>query len=109
MPASPAPSQVFLAAGLIVAVFLFFVFPRAIKVLGLTTYQRLGCLAGIPAFLIVPNARSLSWNNTGVFMVSVACTVLIYCCQAMVRDLDNGLISKFVRGVGRRSPDRNKV
>ena len=77
-------APVFLAAGLIVAAMLFFVFPRAIKVLGVTTYQRLGCLVGIPAFIAIPNARSLSRNDTGVFWVSVACTVLIYCCQAMV-------------------------
>ncbi|CAM9962781.1 unnamed protein product, partial [Laminaria digitata] len=76
--------KVFLAAGLIVAALLFCVFPRAIKVLGVTYYQRLGCLVGIPAFIAIPNARALSWNDNGVFLVSVSCTVLIYCCQAMV-------------------------
>ncbi|CAM9812117.1 unnamed protein product [Laminaria digitata] len=76
--------KVFLVAGLIVATLLFAVFPCAIKALGMTTWQRTGCLVGIPAFIAIPNARLLSWNDSGLFAVSAACIALIYCCQAMV-------------------------
>lgn len=75
----------FLAAGLIAAVLQLVVFPRVIKVLGITVWQRTGCLLAIAAFIAVPLSKGLSWNNTGsLFLVSVANTAFVYCSMAMV-------------------------
>ncbi|CAM9609748.1 unnamed protein product, partial [Laminaria digitata] len=76
--------KVFLAAGLIVAMLQFFVFPGVVKVLGISIWQRIGCLMGIPAFLAASSAESLSWNDISLEVVSVASTACIYCCNAMV-------------------------
>lgn len=93
-PLFPSHLQVFLSAGLIVAMLQFFVFPGVVKVLGITIWQRIGCLVGIPAFLVASGAQSLSWNNISLFVVSVASTALIYCCNAMVRALSSHYIFK---------------
>lgn len=83
------PSQVFLVGGLIVAALLFAVFPSAIRVLGVRTWQRAGCLVGIVAFIATPNAKLISRNDSGLFAVLAGCIALIYCCQAMVRQISS--------------------
>ncbi|CAM9485595.1 unnamed protein product, partial [Laminaria digitata] len=76
--------KVFLSAGLIGAVSQLAMFPRVVKILGITNWQRIGCLLAVPAFIVVPCSKALSWNDRSLFLVSVASTALVYCCMAMV-------------------------
>ncbi|CAM9510449.1 unnamed protein product, partial [Pylaiella littoralis] len=68
--------KVFGATGVTLVVFQLFVYPRVIRRVGVVTWQRAGGLLGVPFFVAVPYARSLSWNERSLFVVSVANNVL---------------------------------
>lgn len=91
--------QVFLGAGLIVAMLQLLLFPGVVKMLGITIWQRIGCLVGVPTFLAASSAESLSWNGMNFFVVSVASTALIYCCNAMARALPSHLHTRVIASV----------
>ena len=76
-------------SGVIVAVLQLVVFPKLVKVIGITIWQRVGCLMCIPSFVAIPNAKRLSWNDGSLFMVSVVTTTLVYCFLAMVRPVES--------------------
>lgn len=68
-----------------VAVLQLGVLPALMKVVGLTRLQRIGGALAVLAFTSVPFAAVLSWNDSSLYVVSVASTFLIYCSMAMVR------------------------
>lgn len=81
------PCQVFLTTGVIVGVVQLVVFPRAIKVFNITTWQRVGCVMAVPAFFAVPYTKDVSWNERSLFVLSVASMTLVYCFMSMVSQL----------------------
>lgn len=85
--------QVFFCAGLIAAVLQLVVFPRVIKVLGVTVWQRTGCLLAISAFLAVPCSEVLSWDDNSLFLISVVNTAFVYCSMAMVKANNHSIAS----------------
>ncbi|CAN0329539.1 unnamed protein product [Pylaiella littoralis] len=64
--------QVLVVTGFLVAGFTLILSPLGIKALGLTTWQRTGCLLSMPARLAIPAVKALSWNYPSLFAVSVA-------------------------------------
>lgn len=64
--------QVLVVTGFLVAGFTLILSPFGIKALGLTTWQRTGCLLSMPARLAIPAVKALSWNYPSLFAVSVA-------------------------------------
>lgn len=83
-PSSSTLWQVFLVSGVIVGVLQLVVFPKIVKVVGITIWQRIGCLMCIPSFVAIPNAKAISWNYSSLFTVSVVITTLVYSFQGMV-------------------------
>lgn len=71
--------------GVVMAPLQLFVFPLVIKIVGAVRWMKMGCLVGVAAFLVTPNASSLSGGDTRLFMVSVASTTTVNCCLAAVR------------------------
>eukprot|EP00752_Nemacystus_decipiens_P004783 g4354.t1 len=59
--------KVFVASGLVLALCLLILFPPLIKLLGMTAWQRLGWLVSIPCFIVIPAAKTLSWNYPSLF------------------------------------------
>lgn len=79
-------------------VFQLFVYPRVIRRVGVVTWQRAGGLLGVPFFVAVPYARSLSWNERSLFVVSVANNVLAVFSIGSVRrqSIKSGLLPLFL-------------
>ncbi|CAM9177422.1 unnamed protein product [Scytosiphon promiscuus] len=71
--------KVLVATGVMMAAFQLVLFPPLIKMLGIMTWQRLGCGVGIAAFLAVPGASILSWNHSSLVALSVAVNTLANC------------------------------
>eukprot|EP00903_Cladosiphon_okamuranus_P010936 g10328.t2 len=65
--------------GIILAVLQLGVFPPVIKYVGIVSWQRAGCLLGVPVFLAIPNVKSFSWNESSLFAVNVVGNVLAFC------------------------------
>ena len=59
-------------------------FPPFIKMVGIMTWQRLGCVVGIAAFVAVPAVKSLSWDYTSLFVVSVLVNAISTFCLGAV-------------------------
>lgn len=57
-----ASSQVLILAGVVMAVFQLGVFPQVIKLVGLTTRQRVGFVLSTLAFVAIPAGTSLRWD-----------------------------------------------
>eukprot|EP00904_Undaria_pinnatifida_P002325 jgi/Undpi1/12093/HiC_scaffold_4.g01791.m1 len=76
--------EVFLTSGAIIAVLQLVIFPRAIKALKITIWQRTGCLLAVPAFVAVPYSKELSYDDSSLFILSVTSTSLVYGFMAMV-------------------------
>lgn len=66
------------------AVFQLGVFPVAIKIIGITTGQRVGFTLGALAFLAVPAGKSISWSFSSLYAVLVAATAVINCSMSAV-------------------------
>ncbi len=71
--------------GVLLAALQLAVFPRVIRRVGIVTWQRAGCLLGVPVFLAIPLARTLSWGEGSLFAVSVLGNVLASCGIGSVR------------------------
>lgn len=71
--------------GVLMTVFQLVVFPPVIKAVGVATWQRIGFVAGIPAFLAVPAVKMLSWNYPSLFAASVGANTLTLCSLGAVR------------------------
>lgn len=72
--------------GVLMAVFQLLLFPPLIKVVGIATCQRLAFLASVPALLVVPAVKMLSWNYPSLFTVSVTANTLANCCVGVVSE-----------------------
>lgn len=72
------------ATGAMMAMFQLFLFPPLIKMLGIMTWQRLGCGVGIAAFLAVPGVAVLSWNDGSLVALSVAVNTFANCSLGAV-------------------------
>lgn len=79
------PVQVLLVTGIVLAICTLGIFPRLIKMMGIVTWQRIGCLLGVPIFLAVPNAKFLSWNESSLFVVSALTNFLAFYSITTVR------------------------
>ncbi|CAB1097633.1 unnamed protein product [Ectocarpus sp. CCAP 1310/34] len=71
--------QVLVMAGLMLAVCQFVLFPSFIKMVGITSFQRLGCGVGVATFLAVPGLTSIGWDYDSLFSLSVVANNLILC------------------------------
>lgn len=93
-PSSPTLWQVFFVSGVIVGVLQLVVFPKIVKVVGITIWQRIGCLMCVPCFVAIPNAKAISWDDSSLFMASVVITTLLYSFQGMVSPrLSHGFVA----------------
>lgn len=68
-------------------------FPPTIKMVGIMTWQRLGCGVGVAAFVTVPAVKTISWDHNSLFIVSVLVNTISMCCL--------GAVSAVVANVGR--------
>lgn len=66
------------------AVLQLFILPPIMKVVGIGTWQRLGCVVGVLAFLAVPAVKALSWNYPSLFAASVTVNTFALCGAAAV-------------------------
>ena len=71
--------------GLALIVLQLGVIPHVTKHVGIVSWQRAGCIVGVPAFLAVPCARLLSWGDTSLFVVLAGTNILTMCCVSAVR------------------------
>lgn len=76
--------QVLVVTGLLMAVLQLILFPPLINVVGIATWQRMGSVIGIPAFIAISNVKILSWNYSSLFAVSVIANTLTNCCLGAV-------------------------
>lgn len=76
--------QVLLVTGVLMSLIQLLVVPPVIKLVGIATWQRLGSVIGIPAFIAVPSVTMLSWNYSSLFAVSVTANTLVFCSLAAV-------------------------
>lgn len=72
-------AQVLVTTGAIMAVCQLVLFPPLIKMLGIMTWQRLGCGLGIAAMVAFPGVAVLSWDHRSLVFLSVAVNTLANC------------------------------
>lgn len=77
--------QVLVVTGILLAICTLVIFPRLIKMMGVVTWQRIGCLLGVPIFLAVPNAKFFSWNESSLSVVSALSNFLAFYSITTVR------------------------
>ncbi|CAM9674916.1 unnamed protein product [Ectocarpus sp. 6 AP-2014] len=94
--------KVLVMTGVLMACCQLLLFPPLIKMVGITTWQRLGCRIGIAAFLAIPAVDVFSWNFNSLVGVSVAANTLANCsCGAVDLALSIGsttLVPSNMRG-----------
>ncbi|CAM9645936.1 unnamed protein product [Ectocarpus fasciculatus] len=76
--------KVLVMTGVLMAFCELFLFPPLIKLVGITTWQRLGCRTGIAAFLAIPAVKVFSWDFNSLVGFSVAVNTLANCSCAAV-------------------------
>lgn len=89
----PLRAQVLLLTGLLMAVSQLVLFPSFIKTVGIATWQRLGCIIGVPAIITIPSVKMLSWNHPSLFAVSVTANTLTNCSLGAVSRLIETVVS----------------
>lgn len=76
--------QVLILTGVVMVVFQLGVFPLVIKAVGVTAGQRVGFVSTAIAFVVIPIAKSLSWNYSSLNAVFVAAIAVINCSLSAV-------------------------
>ncbi|CAN0329264.1 unnamed protein product, partial [Pylaiella littoralis] len=93
---------VLVMTGAVTAPCQLFLFPPLIKMVGVMTWQRLGCGVGVAVFLAIPSIRILSQNYRSLFVLSVAANSLVnWFCAAVNLVLTIGsttLVPNHMRG-----------
>eukprot|EP00903_Cladosiphon_okamuranus_P010972 g10363.t1 len=76
--------KVLVSTGVLMAFCQVFVFPPSIKMVGIMTWQRLGCGVGVFAFVAVPAVKTFSWDYNSLFIASVLVNAIsTFCIEAV--------------------------
>lgn len=76
-----------LTTGVLLGMIQLTVLPRIIRFFGIVRWYRIGWVLTVGAFLVIPNAKKLSWNSPSLFATCVLGSLTIYCCSSAVRGI----------------------
>eukprot|EP00752_Nemacystus_decipiens_P004106 g3756.t1 len=76
--------KVLVATGVLMAMCQLVLFPPLIKMVGIMTWQRLGCGVGVAAFAAVPAIKTFSWDYNSLFIGSVLVNAIATFCLGAV-------------------------
>eukprot|EP00904_Undaria_pinnatifida_P010340 jgi/Undpi1/6436/HiC_scaffold_20.g08917.m1 len=71
-------------AGILMMILDLGIIPHLTQRVGVVTWQRAGCIVGVPAFLAVPCVRMFTWDDSSLFVASVVTQLLAFSCAAVM-------------------------
>ena len=74
-----------MATGVVLGLLQLALFPRAVELVGIVNWHRAGWAVGVLAFVLVPNAKVLSWNTPSLLVIATMGGVLVNCSNSAVR------------------------
>lgn len=84
------------------------ILPPVIMMVGIMTWQRLGCRVGVVAFIAVPAVKTFTWDYNSLFIGSVLVNAIAIFCMGAVSECGfrrHGSICTYIRVDGRTTRD----
>lgn len=77
--------QLVLATGILFGVLQFTLLPFMTRLVGIVRWYRIGWVLTVVSFLLIPNAKTFSWNSSSLFAVGIMSNLLYNCSSSAVR------------------------